>query len=226
MRPIPYQVEALIQTPDMYAPETHECIASFKATTKGVPVLLHVCDNGGMQPYVHIREMNRRLEIAQRYLLVMDDDVYFEDNGWLQSLIDALDSDPQIAAAYPYVVRGDITDIPADRPKVRYSCTIGACCTLFRPTPIRLSEEYTHYYADTDYCMRLWDAGYTAVQTDKVVWHGHPTRGKHSHSLKKTDNSFRQFEQTDKTLKARIWAKKEPEIRARVKSMNKKRESQ
>ena len=209
----PYKVEALMQTPDVFHPLTQACIRSFLDTTRNVPVLLHVAHNKGMQPFIHHRETNRRLSITDAYLLTLDDDMEFTDNGWLEGLIAQLDSDPMCAAAVPSVRKHGRPYVEIDRPQ--YACNAGTACRLMRRVGVYFSMEYAHYYSDTDHALRLWEAGYKIIQTPEVVIH------KPSHSLMGVAPELRENIEYDKAIYDRLWKDVEPKIKTRIEKLNK-----
>ena len=209
----PYRVEALMQTPDMFHPETQACIRSFLDTTRNVPVVLHVMHNKGLKPFTLHRETNRRLSITDAYLLTLDDDMEFTDNGWLESLVAQLDSDPICAAVVPSVRKHGSPYVEIDMPQ--YACSAGTACRLMRRIGVYFSMEYAHYYSDTDHALRLWDAGYKIIQTPEVVIH------KPSHSLIGVAPEMRENIEYDKAIFDAKWGEKMPEIKTRIEKLNK-----
>ena len=209
----PYRVEALMQTPDMFHPLTQACIKSFLETTRNVPVVLHVMHNKGLKPFNLYREINRRLSIADGYLLNVDDDVEFTDNGWLEGLMAQLDADPICAAAVPSVRKKRRPNNDIDAPE--YVCSAGMACRLMRRVGVYFSTEYHHYYGDVDHAMRLWEAGYKIIQTPEIVIH------KPSHSLMGVAPELRENIEYDKAIFEAKWGAKVPEIKTRIEKLNK-----
>ena len=210
---LPYKVEALMQTPDMFHPETQACIRSFLDTTKNVPVVLHVIHNKGLQPFIQHAETNKRLSVAGAYILTLDDDMQFTDNGWLEGLIAQLDADPKCAAAVPSVRKHGLPYIEINKPQ--YACRAGTACRLMRRVGVYFNLEYAHYFVDVDHALRLWEAGYKIIQTPEVVIH------KPSHSLVEVAPELRENIEYDRAIFDKRWNVVEPTIKRRIEKLNK-----
>ena len=209
----------------MTQPHACRAIDTFRATTAGLPCHLHVVENRNIDSWKHAEEINRYLRMcAGGYLLILDDDVWFEDNGWLQAAITILDAHPDVGIVAPAAWWNERENrkqyAHVDRPL--YMDWVGSCCAIYRAVDfVHRWLEYEHYYGDPDYCLCCWEYGLRTVAIPERIFHV-SARGETS-SIRAVLGERKRADmmRRDKVRYQNKWADRLPAIQARVEILNK-----
>jgi GT2 family glycosyltransferase len=178
-------VTVAVVTADVAGRHAQDCLARLKRHTGQYDLLL--LDNNRSPDFCHPREMNRAMRAAAGdFLVVMDDDVLV-DEGWLDRLIASLDSRTGIVAPLHRDAGGQVSfsgvyfleegggthghllDIP-DAPRACQAvCSALMLIDLRKCGAITFAEQFTKYFFDLDYSLRVWEAGYRVVCTPYTI---------------------------------------------------------
>jgi ubiquinone/menaquinone biosynthesis C-methylase UbiE len=170
---------------DIRSEHARRCLEQLKQHTRNFDLI--VLDNNRGPNFNHAREMNRLLAIANtEYLVVMDDDVLVEP-GWLDEMFKAVN--PRVGLVTPghknlagdfvyggVVMRPDqsghhthiFSKSRAPR-RVQTICSAIYLLDLTKCGHLRIDEQYTKYFLDIEFGLKVWEAGFEVVCTTGVV---------------------------------------------------------
>jgi GT2 family glycosyltransferase/SAM-dependent methyltransferase len=170
---------------DMRSEHSRQCLEKLKQHTRNFDLI--VLDNNRGPNFNHAREMNRLLQIAKtEYLVLMDDDVLVEP-GWLDEMLKAIN--PKVGMVTPGhknlagdFVYGGIVMRPdqsghhthifckSRRPRcVQTICSAIFLLDLTKCGHLRVDEQYTKYFLDIEFGLKVWEAGFQVVCTTSIV---------------------------------------------------------
>ena len=165
------QIQAAIVMPTLDQARGEE-VAEKMATLAGIPslVLIAVDHEGEGSTKVGNIGLTTAIESGATHICYVNDDVWFEEGGWLKRLIEALDKKPQYGIAGPGMVcrtlpqklgRPDMApgEIPAKM--LTFSCAV-IKREVFEVIGY-MDEDFIHFGSDTDFCMRARKAGFTLI---------------------------------------------------------------
>jgi len=224
------RIAAIMCTPDVRQAHTQKAIETFKETTEGIPIRLEVSDNNRSQTFKNANEINRALGACSvdDYLLTLDDDVWFEDNGWLQSMIGVLDRNKHISVVSPCHWWSESkppqpNDLGrkqfAEVTKPKYVPWAGMACTLLRVSNRRAATHYKHYYIDPDYCYDCWRNGEMVACVPERIFH-EPCKSINANIGQSNRNELMRH---DRYVFDSIWQSREDGIFQQVDEANKTR---
>lgn len=207
------KIDVLVCTPDESTQRFKKFIHSFKLTTKGIEYNLIIRNNHWDKNFCVIDEFNNALDNASEWLLILDDDVYFEDNNWLKKMIECthikdvhvIGTDvwynKNVHSGCGVVIDYNCNPIFLKRnDKTRYVPAIGTCIALVKKTSLRFSKEYKHYFIDPDFCLRGWEKGLKTVVVPVKTYHECD-----GEIMKKAGKSVSTQVQEDKEIFKKIW---------------------
>lgn len=179
-------LDVLVCTPNHRGPLAQRCLDTLSDTTRGISYTLRIEDNRGAQPFSHACAMNRAIKAADGYLLCLDDDTWFEDNGWLSIMLAAAE-EPNVAVVCtehwrnegkPWCCGAWFEFNGVSRPlRLTHKRTVvaacGSACWLLcnPPDGLRLHEGYEKYIFDPDYCLCAWELDYKTVSVPVRIFH-------------------------------------------------------
>jgi len=214
-------------TPDIRQSHTQKAIETFKETTIGIDVCLHVHDNNHSKRFKNANEINAALCACSHgdYLLTLDDDVWFEDNGWLRAMVNVLDMNKHISVVCPSQW-WDENKPPqesdfgrkqyADVTRPVYIPWAGMACALLRVSTRRVATHYKHYFIDPDYCYDCWRNGEAVACVPQRIFH-EPCKSINANIGKiNRDEKMRH----DKYVFESVWQSKEEAIQQKVREAN------
>ena len=223
-------IHALMCTPDIMQEHTQKAIATFKATTADMPVRLEISDNNHSKAFKNAEEINRMLRSCKYgdYVLTLDDDVWFEDNGWLQAMTNVLDKNKHISVVSPCQWWNEEkpprpTDIGRKQfvgiTKPTYIPWAGMACALLRVSNRRVATYYKHYYIDPDYCYNCWLYGEAVACVPQRIFH-EPCKSINANIGKSNRDELMRH---DKYVFNSVWGEREDIILQQVDEANKAR---
>lgn len=108
---------------------------------------------------VGIQEVNPN----HRYTLVLNDDVVIQSDQWIQRMIEAVESDENIAYVGDLMTRSDCPP---------FGGWVDGWCMLFKTRMLAevglFNEEYVWWYAPADYAIRTYKQGYRIADLKRV----------------------------------------------------------
>ena len=166
---------------DMRSDFARRCVDQIKANTSNYELIL--IDNNGDPGFNHAREMNRILSVCQSpYLVLMDDDVFVEP-GWLEGSLRSMDDQVGVVTP-PHVDRdgklsyagvvmkpdesGDhshILEAPLETRRIQTLCSAIMVISMERCGHLRLDPNYSKYFLDIDFGLKVWESGFHVVCT-------------------------------------------------------------
>jgi len=200
-------VTVAVVTRDLRNAHARQCLERLKAHTSNFDLVL--LDNNGSATFNHPREMNKVLKSATSdYVVLMDDDVYVE-RDWLPGLLGAMDEATGVVVPMHKDGRGVLSftgmylmgdqwgthehlcDVPAAPRATQCACSALLLIDRRKCAHVQFSEEYSKYFLDIDYSLRIWEAGCQVVCTPAVtVTHlGGATMPRHTGKSRKLFNS-------------------------------------
>jgi len=178
-------VTVAVVTGDLRNRHAQKCLGHLKRHTSNFNLVL--LDNNHSANFNHSREMNKVLKTADTdYVVLMDDDVFVKPE-WLPGLLKAMDDKTGVvvpmhedgggklsfSGAY---LMGDglgthahLLEVPK-APRVT-QCVCSALLLIDRRKcgHLPFSEDYSKYFLDIDYSLRVWEAGYQIACTPEVT---------------------------------------------------------
>ncbi|HLQ77389.1 MAG TPA: glycosyltransferase, partial [Terriglobia bacterium] len=173
---------------DIRSEHSRLCLEHLKQNTRNFDLL--VVDNNRGPNFNHAREMNRMLEFANtEFVVLMDDDVFVEA-GWLDELLKTVNPNvgmvtpahKNLAGDFVYggiVMRPDqsghhthIFSQSRQPRRVQTMCSAVYLLDLAKCGHLRVDEQYSKYFLDIEFGLKVWEAGFQVVcATSTVVTH-------------------------------------------------------
>jgi GT2 family glycosyltransferase len=172
-------------TADLYKPHAQKCLSLLKKHTSRFDLV--VLDNNGSKDFNHPREMNKAIRTAKTdFLVLMDDDVLVEE-GWLDGLLESVDSETAVVSPLHKDKDGNIShsgvyllgdewgthahlvDVPGEPRVVQCLCSACLLIDLRKTRGIFFTERYSKYFHDLDHSLQVWEAGYKVVCTPRSI---------------------------------------------------------
>lgn len=153
-----------VWTPEKQRSSIARCVQAVVDHTDDFNLIV-VGDSGSMAENVNVG-----LERAtSEYIAVLDDDVFVTE-GWLESLTDVLESNPEVGMVGPKM-HGTYTGLNAqiEDGYVGEWPTLAGGCVLFRNIGLKWDERFVgSQWADTDWCKQYKHAGYKVFADGRV----------------------------------------------------------
>ena len=132
-------------------------------------------------------------ESGATHICYVNDDVWFEQVGWLKRLIEALDSNPRYGIAGPgikCVTLPQMLGRPGLPPGAIPAKMLAFSCAVIKREVLEtigyLDETFIHFGGDTDFCMRARQAGFRLIWVrDVYAFHDYKLVGERSEQVRK-----------------------------------------
>jgi GT2 family glycosyltransferase len=147
-------------------------VAEKMAKAAGIPTLVLVATDQGQEGSTKAGNigLTTAYEAGATHICYVNDDVWFEQIGWLKRLVEALDSNPEYGIAGPgikCVTLPQLLGKPGLKPGIIPAKMLTFSCAVIKREVFEnigfLDETFIHFGSDTDFCMRARQAGYRLV---------------------------------------------------------------
>jgi GT2 family glycosyltransferase len=165
------QVQVAIVMPTLDRDKGQE-VAEKMAKAAGIPTLVLVSTDHKQLGSTKVGNigLTTAYESGATHICYVNDDVWFEQIGWLKRLVEAVDSHPQYGIAGPgikCVTLPQMLGRPDLPPGIIPAKMLTFSCAVIKREVFEnigyLDETFIHFGSDTDYCMRARQAGYRLV---------------------------------------------------------------
>ena len=176
-------LDVVICTPDINLGVTQRCLRTLYETTKHIEYNLIIFDNHYEPNFKHAAWLNKALnstEQSKHNLLILDDDVYFLETGWLESGLEYLDNNPETGIVGYTLYRrpkemwrsvmwhdkyARMNNMKEEFTVPVYTPASCSCCWLMTPTNLRFNTNYDKYIFEIEFCYEMW----TKTSKDVVI---------------------------------------------------------
>ncbi len=179
------RVTIIVATSDIRKQYAQTCLSLIKEHTSNYELM--ILDNSNSPGFSHPREINRALKMVDSdYVVFMDDDV-FVDKGWLEGLRGCMDQNVGVVVPMHKDKEGNLnysgaylagdglgnhehlSDVPSGPRATQGVCTALVLVDRNKCGGIFMDEQYSKYFFDIAYGLKVWESGYMAVCTPDVT---------------------------------------------------------
>lgn len=198
------KIDIVVCTPSIDSKLFNKFYKSLICTTKENSYVLRIFDNRKSSSFSHPKEINTAMNIMGDYLVVCDDDIEFQEKGWLEYSIDRMEEDESIGIASP--ILSSNLNVKAIKKTDKVVLAQPSACFIMRKTDLRMDERFLKYEFDLDFCYRMWEEkNRRVVALPFVTFHG--VNGKQVfENGENMSVRFQEIRKKDKVLFNSLWS--------------------